>query len=775
VPDIVHISKANETHIRIKADRSILMELWNHFCYDHPKAPFTPAFKEKRWDGKVRLLDMRSGKLPLGLHLLTKEYCESMGYEVVYDDPLDVENSFSVDEFRRMVASLKLSVESEGVREFITPHDYQERGIIHAIQASRSLLLSATACHAAGTEVVMFNGTTKKVEDIVIGDLLMGPDSTPRTVSKLYHGQDEMFDVVPKDKGYTFRVNSNHILSLVATNQGRGSKRRIKNGDVCNISVAEYLTKTKTFKHIYKLYRSEAISFPIWERAERPIESYFLGVLLGDGGMSGSGVSVTTIDDEIVQEIYRQAEIFGSRIRHVTKEETAAISYFFVGSEDRRVRDNWLLLQLQSLGLYPCSCAEKFIPFQYKVGSIADRLQLLAGIIDTDGSYANNSYYEISTKSVTLANDIAFVARSLGFYSSITDKVVKGVTYYRINVCGDIQTIPVKIARKKAVHPTRTKTLRTGFNVHPVGKGEYFGFELDADHLYLLKDFTVTHNSGKSLMIYVLLRYYLAKTKGKILIIVPNTALVRQLFDDFVDYAHHSNWDAEVNCHMVYDGGEKRTDKRVTISTWQALAVKERLPKEILDELKEEKTPAQVKAIMRKWNKQAPYILEDEFFHEFKTVFGDECLHPETNISMADGSLKQIQHVQPGDEVLTFNEQSKQFETKPVVKQHFNISKSKQMFNLTLADGTQLQITGNHKVKLRSGLWRRVDELVENDDIINIGDEEMPLHETTFRNDQADHACEEKQKFSVSQKLVQTTGVLVLLGIIVWWCYVATH
>ena len=424
--DTVHISKANETHVRIKADRSILLELWDHFSYPHPNAAFIPAFKDKRWDGRIRLLNLHTGKLPFGLHTLVKEFCDRKEYETVYDDPLDVENPFSVEEFRRMVEALKLSATDDGLRFPITLHDFQERGIIHAIQAKRCLLLSATS-------------------------------------------------------------------------------------------------------------------------------------------------------------------------------------------------------------------------------------------------------------------------------------------------------------------------------------------------------------SGKSLMMYILMRYYLAITKGKLLIIVPTTALVRQLFDDFVDYAHYVDFNVEATCHQIYDGGEKRTDKRVTISTWQALAVKERLPKEILDELKAEKTPAQVKAIVKKFNKQAPYILEEEYFEQFKVVFGDECLHPETNISMADGSLKQIQHIQPGDEVLTFNEQSKQFETKPVVKQHFNISKSKQMFNLTLADGTQLQITGNHKVKLRSGLWRRVDELVENDDIINIGDEEMPLHETAFGNDQADHACEEKQKFSFSQKLVRTTGVLVLLGIIVWWCYVATH
>jgi superfamily II DNA or RNA helicase len=626
VPDKVTISRHDENLVRIDAKPAILYELRELFSFLVPNYQFTTTFKNHTWDGKKRIFSISTNLLPYGLHWDVRAFCEKNGYDCIYNDPIDIENAFSVDEFNRMIATLNLSsMQDDGVREAIVPHDYQQRGIIHSIQARRALLLSATACHAAGTEVVMFNGTTKKVEDVVIGDLLMGPDSKPRTVSKLYHGQDEMFDVVPKDKGDTFRVNSNHILSLVATNQGRGSKRRIKNGDICNISVTEYLTKTTTFKHIHKLYRSAAISFPVGGSANRPIESYFLGVLLGDGGMSGAGVSVTTIDNEIVQEIYHQAEIFGSRIRKATKETTDAISYFFVGSEDRRVRDNWLLLQLQALGLYPCSCVEKFIPFQYKVGGIADRLQLLAGIIDTDGSYVNNSYYEISSKSLTLANDIAFVARSLGFYSSITTKVVKGVTYYRINVCGDIQTIPVKIARKKAIHPTRKKTLHTGFNVHPVGKGEYFGFELDGDHLYLLKDFTVTHNSGKSLMIYVLMRYYLALTKKKILILVPRTSLVKQIHEDFRDYAANTTWDVEKYCHQIYEGSEKQTDKRVVISTWQSLAVKERLPKEIQDELKLSKSPAELKSFMKRWNKQAAYMLPDEYFEDFGVVFGDEA------------------------------------------------------------------------------------------------------------------------------------------------------
>lgn len=77
--------------------------------------------------------------------------------------------------------------------------------------------------------------------------------------------------------------------------------------------------------------------------------------------------------------------------------------------------------------------------------------------------------------------------------------------------------------------------------------------------------------SGKSLMIYSLVKYYAAK-KHKILIIVPTTSLVSQLYKDFIDYG----WDAENHCHMIYSGKEKDDSREVYISTWQSLI---KLPK----------------------------------------------------------------------------------------------------------------------------------------------------------------------------------------------------
>jgi superfamily II DNA or RNA helicase len=79
--------------------------------------------------------------------------------------------------------------------------------------------------------------------------------------------------------------------------------------------------------------------------------------------------------------------------------------------------------------------------------------------------------------------------------------------------------------------------------------------------------------SGKSLIIYALLRYYLDKIpKGKkVLVIVPTVSLVEQMFSDFADYSGENGWDVGKNCHKILSGASKTTDKRVVISTWQSV------------------------------------------------------------------------------------------------------------------------------------------------------------------------------------------------------------
>ena len=79
--------------------------------------------------------------------------------------------------------------------------------------------------------------------------------------------------------------------------------------------------------------------------------------------------------------------------------------------------------------------------------------------------------------------------------------------------------------------------------------------------------------SGKSLIIYALLRYYLSKIPKdkKVLIIVPTVSLVEQMFSDFTDYSSANGWDVKNNCHKILAGADKGTQKRVVISTWQSI------------------------------------------------------------------------------------------------------------------------------------------------------------------------------------------------------------
>ena len=81
--------------------------------------------------------------------------------------------------------------------------------------------------------------------------------------------------------------------------------------------------------------------------------------------------------------------------------------------------------------------------------------------------------------------------------------------------------------------------------------------------------------SGKSLMIYSLVRYYVAKDE-KILLIVPTTSLVEQMVKDFADYG----WDSDSNCHKIYSGREKHTNLPVTVTTWQSIY---KLPKSFFE------------------------------------------------------------------------------------------------------------------------------------------------------------------------------------------------
>lgn len=321
-----------------------------------------------------------------------------------------------------------------------------------------ALLAGATGCHAAGTPILMYDGTLRDVERVKVGDQLMGPDSQPRTVLSLAWGREDMYRITPIRGGEPFIVNHKHILSLKRT---RRYARDGLAGQIINITVEDYLVSTQTFKDTHKLWRVGVDFAPSCNRLAIP--PYIFGLCLRDTGV----------------------------------------------------------------------LERKRIPHAYLTASREDRLALLAGLIDTDGRWSCGGY-EITQLWKAMADGIVYLARSLGFLVNVAERCVKGVSYHRMFISGDTHLIPVRLARKRVTssHYTRNP-LVSGFSVENIGMGDYFGFALSGDHLYLDGGFTVAHNTGKTHLSYATNSYqvYLMtcyENPQLLFGLMPNTPLVFQ-------------------------------------------------------------------------------------------------------------------------------------------------------------------------------------------------------------------------------------------------------
>jgi len=358
---------------------------------------------------------------------------------------------------------------------------------------------AATGCHAKGTPILMHDGSVKNVEDIAVGDELMGDDSTERIVLSLARGRQTMVQITPV-KGESFVVNLDHILSLKKTSTPGKYKTK---PDIVNVSVREYLKWNDHDKHLYKLYRA-GVDF---DTSNVAISPYIFGLWLGDGSVGSIGL--TTIDEELRVEWTNYFEGIGYNVVKADSNGTRCPTYF-VNKGVRGGKGN----NIRTIFNNSVCNGEKRIPRNYLTGNRVQRLQLLAGLIDSDGS--NNDSYVITSKYKRLAEDITFLCRSLGFaaYLKPIKSICQGMSDYReywsVNISGDLHLVPVRLERKKiGLRKQKKSVLVTGFKVTLLDADDYYGFELDRNHLYLMGDFTVTHNTSKTYMLARVVLWFL--------------------------------------------------------------------------------------------------------------------------------------------------------------------------------------------------------------------------------------------------------------------------
>lgn len=360
-------------------------------------------------------------------------------------------------------------------------------------------------CLEPSTLVRMWDGSAKRADEIVIGDRLMGDDSTVRTVTSTCAGHAPMVRVTPK-VGKPFVCTENHLVTVVCkrgirNHGGRGGWNSTATpGSIYDIEASRLVAMSSNKAQCYGLI-SAATEYP---EADLPHDPYIYGLWLGDG--TKSKAEITSADREILDAWSNYFTGIGLVVKESVDDRSPGVMRSLAGCPDRSMhrRGNpWMSFVRTSVD------GSKFIRRDYLVSSSRQRLELLAGLIDTDGHLEGGVYYSLCCSDPKLMDGYEELANSLGFRTTRKQKA----TNYKgsdgevrmteiLSICGDIARIPVRLERKKKQRPAAGRGVRkhgvTGFTVEPIGIGSFAGFEVDGNHRFLLADYTVTHNSGKS-------------------------------------------------------------------------------------------------------------------------------------------------------------------------------------------------------------------------------------------------------------------------------------
>ena len=357
-------------------------------------------------------------------------------------------------------------------------------------------------CLHPDTLMLKYSGEIVPMRDINVGDLLRGVDNEPRKVLAKHIGYDDLYQV-NQYNGCSYICNSSHLLSLKKRISCKKEKRKGVKGtyikhrerytsyeDTISMPIREFISQTDRFKNNFRGWKSDTIQY---ESQNITIDPYFLGIWLGDG--DSNGVTITTMDKEIVSYIYKIADSYGMKVRDRVGGgiENRARRYSITNGLGQ---NNPILSQLQELNLIK----NKHIPEQYILNGEKVQYELLAGLIDSDGFKPKDklNHYSITQKNMIIIKGIERILNNLGFKCNITTKHndTYNKDYHTISFSGDTSKIPCKLSRKQTNNIIPNfQWCYSKLNVRYWGHGEYQGIEVGGDNLYILPDRTVIHNS----------------------------------------------------------------------------------------------------------------------------------------------------------------------------------------------------------------------------------------------------------------------------------------
>lgn len=430
------------------------------------------------------------------------------------------------------VGMSKFSLNMKKINEVMTikPMDFQEK-IYTAYEDVKNILgyngmlvdvvTGGGKCQALDSLIRIPNGW-KKMGDIKVGDEVISKDGSKTKVMAV-HPQEELKDMyrITFEDGRSTKCTKDHLWKVYHPKYVNSLQPECADGS--KVITTEELIKFKSYGSSGS--RRYYVDLPDSEQNEDKkyfIDPYIMGCLLGDGGLTGRSIDITISSPHVVGRMISRLKPgykISSSISKKDYEYRLTIdreSAFYKNTDNLLRLKNRYMLELSHLGLMGKTALDKFIPKKYLNGSTEQRLELLRGLMDTDGCVGKKGSLAYSTSSLQLAEDIQYLIRSLGGLAKIRSKIPfytykgerkQGNVNYIINIRMKNPLSIVTRPEKRAERLKETNQYSKGLKLR-IAKIEYLGKEeaqcISVDHpsrLYITDDYIVTHNTPSSLML----------------------------------------------------------------------------------------------------------------------------------------------------------------------------------------------------------------------------------------------------------------------------------
>jgi superfamily II DNA or RNA helicase len=460
--------------------------------------------------------------------------------ENLLDVEVDVEIDF--DKYQKM--------DKRGWRVF--PH--QETGVKFLLTKNNRILgddMGLGKVIANDRPVLTPNGWVEH-GSLVVGDYVIGSNGKPTKVLAVYPNPLKDYYNITFTDGTVVEACDEHLWSVYTPSQKKcGTKNQIltikdmldSEKVVVSNGIGYNEKKKYTTKTYYKMGNGDCKWYiPMVKPVEFnsrgiKIDPYLLGVLLGDGSISTMNrVGLTSKDPEIINEI--SSRLPNNMLISDLKEE---ISFGFIMKD--KSKGNTLLKSLEHYKLLGTKSDNKFIPEDYKFNTVNIRLEVLQGLLDTDGYCSKNGTIQHYSVSKQLSDDVKQLVQSLGgvarqrskvgSYKLPSGELKKCKICYTLTINLPEHIKPFKLSRKlenivnvKKYHPSRgIKSIE--FSRRTLGQC----ITVDAeDSLYVIDQYVVTHNTLMSTIASI------ESGAEKILIVCPANAKI--------------NWFREINAYI---------------------------------------------------------------------------------------------------------------------------------------------------------------------------------------------------------------------------------